>query len=82
MRRPARLRPRSCAETASTTSTRSAPARWGPGSDPAAVVGPTGSVYGAQGLYVADASIMPAVPRANTNLPTLMVAERIAAALD
>ena len=56
--------------------------KMGPGSDHAAVVGPTGSVYGAQGLYVADASIMPVVPRANTNLPTLMVAERIAAALD
>ena len=56
--------------------------KMGPGSDPAAVVDPTGSVYGAQGLCVADASIMPAVPRANTNLPTLMVAERIAATLD
>ena len=56
--------------------------RMGPDSHPAAVVDPMGRVHGAQGLYVADASIMPVVPRANTNLPTLMVAERIAAALD
>ena len=56
--------------------------KMGPDSDPAAVVDSMGRVRGAEGLYVADASIMPAVPRANTNLPTLMVAERIAAALD
>ena len=56
--------------------------KMGPDSHPAAVVDPMGRVHGAQGLYVADASIMPVVPRANTNLPTLMVAERIAAGLD
>ena len=56
--------------------------KMGTASDPVAVVDPTGRAYGAEGLYVADASIMPAVPRANTNLPTLMVAERIVAALD
>jgi choline dehydrogenase-like flavoprotein len=27
-------------------------------------------------LYVADASIMPTIPRANTNLPTAAIAER------
>ena len=32
-----------------------------------------------QGLSVIDASIMPTVPAANTNLPTIMVAERCAA---
>ena len=56
--------------------------KMGPGSDAGAVVDSSGRVYGAEGLYVADASIMPAVPRANTNLPTLMVAEKIAAGLD
>ena len=33
---------------------------------------------GAHGLFVADASIMPTIPRANTNLSTVAVAERIA----
>jgi len=33
---------------------------------------------GARGLWLADASVMPAEPRANTNLPTLMIGERVA----
>jgi 5-(hydroxymethyl)furfural/furfural oxidase len=37
-----------------------------------------GRVYGLDGLLVADASIMPTIPRANTNLSTLAIAERIA----
>jgi 5-(hydroxymethyl)furfural/furfural oxidase len=37
------------------------------------------AVKGLQGVYVADASLMPFVPRANTNIPTVMVAERAAA---
>ena len=53
--------------------------KMGPDSDPAAVVDSTGKVHGLDNLYVADASIMPVVPRANTNLPTLMLAERIVA---
>ena len=56
--------------------------KMGPDSDPAAVVDPTGKLHGMDNLYVADASIMPDVPRANTNLPTLMLAERIVASLD
>ena len=56
--------------------------KMGPDSDPAAVVNPMGKVHGLDNLYVADASIMPAVPRANTSLPTLMLAERIVASLD
>jgi choline dehydrogenase len=42
------------------------------------VVDGNGRVYGIDGLFVADASIMPTIPRANTNLSTLAVAERIA----
>jgi len=33
---------------------------------------------GVERLYVADASVMPTVPRANINLPTMMVGERVA----
>jgi 5-(hydroxymethyl)furfural/furfural oxidase len=43
-----------------------------------AVVDPQLRVRGVQGLYVADASVMPVIPRANTNIPTLMVAEKAA----
>jgi choline dehydrogenase len=40
-----------------------------------------GHVLGIEGLVVADASLMPVTPRATTNLPTIVVAERIARAL-
>jgi choline dehydrogenase len=43
-----------------------------------AVVDSRGAVLGVDGLIVADASIMPTIPRANTNLSTIAVAERIA----
>jgi choline dehydrogenase len=53
------------------------------GPDPAqgAVVDPRCHVHGMEGLLVADASVMPEIPSANTNLPTIMIAERIAAEL-
>jgi 5-(hydroxymethyl)furfural/furfural oxidase len=38
-------------------------------------------VYGVGGLRVCDASIMPTVPCANTNIPTIMVGEKIAATI-
>ena len=53
--------------------------KMGPESDPTAVVDARGKVHGVDNLYVADASIMPVVPRANTNIPALVVGERIAA---
>ena len=53
--------------------------RMGPGGDPGAVVDQYGRVRGIEGLVVADASIMPSVPRANTNLTSIMIGERIAA---
>ena len=55
--------------------------RMGSGGDPMAVTDPSGRVYGVEGLRVCDASIMPALPRANTNIPTIMMAEKIADAM-
>jgi 5-(hydroxymethyl)furfural/furfural oxidase len=50
----------------------------GPASDNMAVVDPHCRVYGVESLRVVDASVMPRVPSANTNLPTIMIAERAA----
>lgn len=52
--------------------------RMGSPSDPGAVVDPGGKVVGAENLFIADASVMPEVSRTNTNIPTIMIAERIA----
>jgi 5-(hydroxymethyl)furfural/furfural oxidase len=51
--------------------------RMGAPDDPRSVVDPEGRVLGVDGLWVADASVFPTVPRANTNLPTIEVAERL-----
>ncbi len=50
-------------------------------SDPTAVVDAWGKVRGVDALHVVDASILPDIPSAPTNLTTIMVAERIAAKL-
>ncbi|MFE2263607.1 GMC family oxidoreductase [Streptomyces griseosporeus] len=42
------------------------------------VVDPELRVYGVPGLRVVDASVFPAVPRGNTNAPTVMAAEKAA----
>lgn len=55
--------------------------RMGRPDDPLAVTDAAGRVRGVQGLTVGDASLMPSVPRANTNLPVMMIGEKIAAAL-
>ena len=55
--------------------------RMGDPSDSHAVVDPTGKVIGSENLYVADASVMPRLPTANTNIPTIMIAEKISDAL-
>jgi choline dehydrogenase len=53
--------------------------RMGPDPSDGAVVDARGRVHGVDGLLVADASIMPDIAAANTNLTTIMIAERIAA---
>jgi 5-(hydroxymethyl)furfural/furfural oxidase len=55
--------------------------RMGATTDRDAVVDRAGRVRGFDGLRVVDASIMPTVPRANTNIPTIMIAEKISAGI-
>ncbi len=52
--------------------------RMGAADDPMAVADPFGNVRGISGLRIADASLFPAIPRANINLTTIMLAERMA----
>jgi 5-(hydroxymethyl)furfural/furfural oxidase len=52
--------------------------RMGDPEDAQTVVDPSGKVVGAENLFIADASVMPDVSRTNTNIPTIMIAERIA----
>lgn len=56
----------------------SATCKMGPAADPMAVVDQFGKVHGVRNLRVADASIMPDCVRANTNVTTMMIGERIA----
>ena len=51
----------------------------GAGDDDLAVVDNRLAVFGLEGLLIADASIMPIIPRANTNLASMMVGWRGAA---
>jgi choline dehydrogenase len=52
--------------------------KMGPATDAMAVVDQFGRVHGLQHLRVVDASIMPNCIRANTNVTTMMIGERIA----
>ena len=50
----------------------------GPDNDPFAVCDARGRVHGLDRIVVADCSVMPVLPRANTNVPAVVVGERIA----
>ncbi|MGB5051664.1 MAG: mycofactocin system GMC family oxidoreductase MftG [Caldilineaceae bacterium] len=52
--------------------------RMGPEADGLSVVDQRGKVYGTEGLWVVDASILPETVRANINATVLMMAERMA----
>jgi choline dehydrogenase len=51
-------------------------AKMGPASDPMAVVDDQLRVHGLEGLRVADSSVMPSMPSANTCAATMMIAEK------
>jgi 5-(hydroxymethyl)furfural/furfural oxidase len=55
--------------------------RMGAKDDLGAVTDASARVYGVDGLRVADASIMPSVPCGNTNIPTIMIGEKVAATI-
>jgi choline dehydrogenase len=52
--------------------------RMGQASDPSTVVGPDLRVHGVDGLHVADSSVMPTIPSANTYAASLMIGEKAA----
>jgi choline dehydrogenase len=64
--------------TSATSHHVSSTCKMGPASDPLAVVDQFGKVHGLEGVRVADAAIMPDCIRANTNVTTMMIGERVA----
>jgi choline dehydrogenase len=50
----------------------------GPEADPLAVTDPRGHVHGVEGLWIADASLMPRGVSSPPNLTTIMLGERVA----
>src|SRR4030095_8349330 len=52
--------------------------KMGPASDPMAVVDQYLRLHGMENLWIGDASIMPTVAHANTNLTSMMIGERAA----
>jgi choline dehydrogenase len=52
--------------------------RMGPATDPLTVVGEDLRVHGCDNLWIGDASIMPTITHANTNLTAILIGERLA----
>ncbi|MBC7502662.1 MAG: choline dehydrogenase [Herminiimonas sp.] len=67
-----------CRQYATTIFHPSGTARMGPVSDPGTVVDARLRVHGVSGLRVVDCSIMPTLVSGNTNVPTVMIAEKAA----
>lgn len=56
--------------------------RMGPSAEGGDVVDPNGLVYGTENVFVADASIIPEIPRANTNLTCMLIGRKLAELVD
>jgi choline dehydrogenase len=65
-----------CRKVASSGFHPSCTAKMAPAADPMGVVDQRLHVRGFDGLYVADASVMPKCPRANIHLTSVMIGER------
>jgi choline dehydrogenase len=50
----------------------------GLGGERMAVTDARGKIHGLENVYVADCSIIPEIPRANTNIPAVVIGERVA----
>ena len=77
----ATVEPRSLISSSTTAALSVIPlaaAKMGPDSDKEAVVDQYCRVRGVEGLRVVDASVMPNIVRANTNLTCIMIGERVA----
>ncbi len=55
--------------------------KMGPATDPLAVVDATGRVHATSNVFVADASIVPEIPRANINLTCMLIGMKVADAV-
>jgi choline dehydrogenase len=67
-----------CRRNVGTYNHHSGTCRLGPDDAPDTVVAPRLNVLGTENLLVADSSILPVIPRANTNLTSMMIGHRAA----
>jgi choline dehydrogenase len=67
-----------CRRNIGTYNHHSGTCRLGPEDTDDTVVGPRLNVLGTENLLVADSSVLPVIPRANTNLTSMMIGYRAA----